>query len=348
MIFQHVMSDTFNKMEGVFDEYDVDSLKMTMTGTTPWLVAITFVVSVLHLIMEVLYVSSDIEYWKKQESFEGLSSLSILLDVICTVVIVLYLHECGESTLVIWIPLVRALLDSWKIVKMTRARYEILVVSSSDDRVLGQGEGERAKLVINSGGNKGEKETEEKESGGGVEKVEKEKGEATGKGVEHKQERGFSVFRLPVLSAFVPLILPTVIWRKRKAESEKEARKQEKLEELLEFEAKCMRWLSVFLLPVILCVCGYQLVFEKQRSWYSWLITSLASCAYAGGFVVMTPQLFRNYKLKSVEHLPWVALTYQAFNTFIDDLFSLLIRMPQMHRMSVFRDDVVFLIFIGQ
>lgn len=62
----------------------------------------------------------------------------------------------------------------------------------------------------------------------------------------------------------------------------------------------------------------------------------------------MTPQLFINYKMKSVAHLPWRRFVYRALNTFIDDLFSFIIRMPTMHRMSCFRDDVVFVIYLYQ
>ena len=32
----------------------------------------------------------------------------------------------------------------------------------------------------------------------------------------------------------------------------------------------------------------------------------------------MTPQLFINYKLKSVAHMPWRAMIYKSLNTFID------------------------------
>merc|ERR1712232_387105 len=69
---------------------------------------------------------------------------------------------------------------------------------------------------------------------------------------------------------------------------------------------------------------------------------------YALGFVLMTPQLFLNYKLKSVAHLLWRVLVYKSLNTFIDDLFSFIIRMPTMARISCFRDDVVFIIYLGQ
>lgn len=56
------------------------------------------------------------------------------------------------------------------------------------------------------------------------------------------------------------------------------------------------------------------------------------------GFITMTPQLFINYKLKSVAHLPWRMLTYKALNTFIDDLFAFVIKMPVMYRIGCLRD----------
>jgi hypothetical protein len=84
-------------------------------------------------------------------------------------------------------------------------------------------------------------------------------------------------------------------------------------------------------------------------------------CCSRTGFIMMTPQLFINYKLKSVAHLPWRMLTYkvpsaflifirslsrvsvpaytlQALNTFIDDLFAFIIKMPTLHRLACFRD----------
>ena len=53
---------------------------------------------------------------------------------------------------------------------------------------------------------------------------------------------------------------------------------------------------------------------------------------------MMTPQLFINYKLKSVAHLPWRMLTYKALNTFIDDIFAFVIKMPTLYRLGCFRD----------
>ena len=47
-------------------------------------------------------------------------------------------------------------------------------------------------------------------------------------------------------------------------------------------------------------------------------------------------------------HLPWRQMTYKFLNTIIDDLFAFVIKMPTLHRLSVFRDDIVFLIYIYQ
>lgn len=56
------------------------------------------------------------------------------------------------------------------------------------------------------------------------------------------------------------------------------------------------------------------------------------------GFITMTPQLFINYKLKSVAHLPWRMMSYKCLNTFIDDIFAFVIKMPTMYRLGCFRD----------
>lgn len=107
-------------------------------------------------------------------------------------------------------------------------------------------------------------------------------------------------------------------------------------------------YLLLMLGPVILGYGSYSLIYEKHKGWYSWALQSGVNMVYAVGFMMMTPQLFLNYKYKSVDHLPWRALLYRACNTFIDDLFAFVITMPGLHRMSVFRDDIVFFIYLYQ
>eukprot|EP00934_Nitzschia_sp_Nitz4_P006302 Nitzschia sp. Nitz4//scaffold13_size275219//75058//77530//NITZ4_000859-RA/size275219-augustus-gene-0.228-mRNA-1//1//CDS//3329535969//6292//frame0 len=116
----------------------------------------------------------------------------------------------------------------------------------------------------------------------------------------------------------------------------------------LECDRIATKTLGTILLPLVVVYALYSLVMEEHVGWYSWFITSASSAVYALGFVLMTPQLFLNYKLKSVAHLPWRVMVYKSLNTFIDDLFSFIIRMPTMARISCFRDDIVFFIYLYQ
>ncbi|XP_064399046.1 lipid scramblase CLPTM1L-like [Halichondria panicea] len=114
------------------------------------------------------------------------------------------------------------------------------------------------------------------------------------------------------------------------------------------YDTQAMKKLSYLLCPLVLVGAVYQLVYSSYRSWYSWIINSLVNGVYTFGFLFMLPQLFLNYKLKSVAHLPWRAFMYKAFNTFIDDVFAFIIVMPTAHRIAVFRDDLVFLVYLYQ
>ncbi|CAH1372638.1 unnamed protein product [Tenebrio molitor] len=126
--------------------------------------------------------------------------------------------------------------------------------------------------------------------------------------------------------------------------------KNESAEELQtrKYDEECMKYLCYLLYPLCASAAIYSLLYQPHKSWYSWTINSLVNGVYAFGFLFMLPQLFINYRLKSVAALPWRAFTYRAFNTFIDDVFAFIITMPTAHRVACFRDDVVFLIYLYQ
>ncbi|KAF1419431.1 Cleft lip and palate transmembrane protein 1, partial [Spheniscus humboldti] len=98
------------------------------------------------------------------------------------------------------------------------------------------------------------------------------------------------------------------------------------------------RYLSWILFPLLGCYAVYSLLYLEHKGWYSWVLSMLYGFLLTFGFITMTPQLFINYKLKSVAHLPWRMLTYKALNTFIDDLFAFVIKMPMMYRIGCLRD----------
>jgi len=132
-----------------------------------------------------------------------------------------------------------------------------------------------------------------------------------------------------------------------KAEEDKTEEEKE-IEQHAKYDGEAMRYLSYALYPLVAAYAGYSLYYDSHKSWYSFILSVLTGCVYTFGFIMMCPQLYINYKLKSVAHLPWRMLTYKALNTFIDDLFAFVITMPTLHRLSCFRDDLIFFIFLYQ
>ena len=114
------------------------------------------------------------------------------------------------------------------------------------------------------------------------------------------------------------------------------------------FDQLATRVLYIGLWPLVAGWALYALYHYPHTSYYSWIVGSLADAVYLFGFIGMTPQLFINYKLKSVAHMPWRVMSYKAFNTFVDDAFAVLVAMPIHHKIACLRDDAVFIVFLYQ
>ncbi|KAJ3090478.1 hypothetical protein HK102_003622 [Quaeritorhiza haematococci] len=114
------------------------------------------------------------------------------------------------------------------------------------------------------------------------------------------------------------------------------------------YDEIAFKYLSYVMYPLLVGYTIYSLIYEEHKGWYSFVVGTLVGFVYMFGFITMTPQLFINYKLKSVAHMPWKTFMYKALNTFIDDLFAFVIKMPTLHRLACLRDDVVFLIYLYQ
>jgi len=138
-------------------------------------------------------------------------------------------------------------------------------------------------------------------------------------------------------------------WLKKKEDRTGEVALMSALEqETDEYDKRAMRFLGYLLYPVVACFGLYSLVYHAHRGWWSWFISTLANGVYMFGFIAMCPQLYVNYRLESVAHLPWRAFMYKAFNTFVDDVFAFAISMPLVHRVACLRDDVVFFVYLYQ
>lgn len=115
-----------------------------------------------------------------------------------------------------------------------------------------------------------------------------------------------------------------------------------------EYDDLAMAYLMPVMYPLLIAYAIYSLLYNEHKGFYSWILTTAVGFIYAFGFILMTPQLFINYKLKSVAHLPWRKMVYKSLGTFIDDLFAFIIKMPTLHRLACLRDDIVFFIFLYQ
>ncbi|KAG7234951.1 hypothetical protein INR49_003565 [Caranx melampygus] len=119
----------------------------------------------------------------------------------------------------------------------------------------------------------------------------------------------------------------------------------------VDYDAQASRYLSYLVYP--LCISGaiFSLAYLRQKSYYSWLVNTLVTGVYAFGFLSMAPQLFINYKLKSVSHLQGTVLMYRGMNTLISDLcacasfFSSTGSFSSLHQLSCFRDELLFLLY---
>ncbi|KAJ8004730.1 hypothetical protein DPEC_G00139330 [Dallia pectoralis] len=113
-------------------------------------------------------------------------------------------------------------------------------------------------------------------------------------------------------------------------------------------DTQAMKCLSYLVCPLSISGAIFSLFYLRYKSYYSLLINNLVSGIYAFGFLSMAPQLFVNFKLKSVCHLQWNILMYKAVNTFVNDTFAYIFNTHSCHQLTCFRDDILFLVYVYQ
>ena len=295
---------------------DLDSVRDILFNTSPALFYVTVGVSLVHVVLDFLAFKNDISFWKgrREDNLEGISMNSVLCNALSEVVIFLFLYDNNTSLLVLAPAGISVVVDFWKLTKAFELKWPSNTTNSSINNI---------------------KKAPNKKSSNKKTKTSKNVADVKENG--KKKTRNENENMSMSMSLWQRCSLPTI--------GVKDSYKGSLTGE---YDKGAFFMLGKFLLPVILGYCCYTLVYEPQKGWYSWTLTSLTSLVYGLGFLMMTPQLFINYKLKTVAHLPWRALIYKASNTFIDDLFAFIITMPMLHRISCFRDDIVFIIYMYQ
>ncbi|KIJ56616.1 hypothetical protein M422DRAFT_62579 [Sphaerobolus stellatus SS14] len=248
---------------------ELDEIKRMLVETNPYLLVLTAVVSLLHMVFEFLAFSSDVSHWRNKKEMVGVSVRTIITNVFVQLVILLYLLDNNADT-------------SWMI-------------------VLGQGMG----MVIEAW--------------------------KVTKAIDFK---------------FLPA--PPGSWFPYRVEFHDKHVLSEDEKKTQQYDREAFRYVSYVAIPLLGGYSIYSLMYESHRGWYSFTISTLTSFVYMFGFAQLIPQLIINYKLKSVAHMPMKAMVFKTLSTVVDDFFAFCIKMPFLHRLACFRDDVVFLIFLYQ
>lgn len=79
----------------------MDEIKRIFLEGNPYFLAITMVVSLLHTVFDMLAFRSDIGFWSKNKSMEGLSARTVIINACCQVVVFLYILNNETSMLII-------------------------------------------------------------------------------------------------------------------------------------------------------------------------------------------------------------------------------------------------------
>ncbi|KAG1763582.1 cleft lip and palate associated transmembrane protein [Suillus placidus] len=256
------------KQQGGGAGAELDEVKRMLTETNPWFLGLTGLVSMLHVVFEMLAFKSDVSHWRQRKELVGVS-VRIITNVFVQTVVLLYLIDNNENTS--WMILMGSgmgvVIEAWKITKAV----DISIITAPS--------GSQLPYML-------------------------------------------SIKDKHVLS-----------------DDEKKTQEYDKL---------AFRIVSYFTIPLLAAYTIYSLIYDTHKGWYSFVISTLTSFVYMFGFAQLIPQLIINYKLKSVAHMPMKAMIYKTLSTVVDDLFAFCIKMPMLHRLACFRDDVVFLVFLYQ
>ncbi len=99
-------------------------IKETLLDSNPWLLGTTVVVTILHMIFEMLAFKSDVGHWRKKKDNVGISVRTILSNVVMQAIIFLYLLDNNEHTswMILFGQGVGIAIEFWKITKTVNVR----------------------------------------------------------------------------------------------------------------------------------------------------------------------------------------------------------------------------------
>ena len=82
------------------------------------------VVSLLHTVLDLLAFKNDISFWRKTNTFQGLSVRSVGINVSIRTIVFLYLIDNDASWMVLGSSGLSLVIDVWKLIKVARGSGE--------------------------------------------------------------------------------------------------------------------------------------------------------------------------------------------------------------------------------
>ncbi|KAK5108170.1 hypothetical protein LTR62_008701 [Meristemomyces frigidus] len=109
---------------GGCDGSEMELIKSTLLDTNPWLLGTTAIVSILHMIFELLAFKSDVGHWRKKKDNVGVSVRTILSNVVMQAIIFLYLMDNNENTswMILFGQGMGIAIEAWKVTKAVNVR----------------------------------------------------------------------------------------------------------------------------------------------------------------------------------------------------------------------------------
>ena len=106
------------------DGSEMEMFKEILIDSNSYLLAITAVVSVFHMIFEMLAFKNDVQHWRKKKDNIGTSVRTILANVFMQLVIFLYLMDNNENTswMILFGQGMGIAIEAWKITKTVNVR----------------------------------------------------------------------------------------------------------------------------------------------------------------------------------------------------------------------------------
>jgi hypothetical protein len=106
------------------DGSEFEQIKVILLDSNPYLLGTTFIVSIFHMIFEMLAFKNDVSHWRKKKDNVGTSLRTILANVFMQTIIFLYLLDNNENTswMILFGQGMGIAIEAWKITKTVNVR----------------------------------------------------------------------------------------------------------------------------------------------------------------------------------------------------------------------------------